>query len=99
MRLLADAGLPLPRCQVVMRPWGGAVMRVDLAWEGHRLVVELDGHATHATRHQRRADAERDARLALAGWRVLRFTYEDVTRRPAYVVTTVERHLADRRAA
>ena len=82
-----------------MRPGGGAVLRVDRAWEGPRLVVELDGHATHATRRQRRADAERDARLALAGWRVLRFTYEDVTRRPAYVVTTVERHLADWRAA
>lgn len=63
--------------------------RVDAVYDEARLVVELDGHATHTTRRQRQADAERDARLMAEGWRVVRFTYEDVTERPGYVADTI----------
>jgi very-short-patch-repair endonuclease len=31
-------------------------------------------------------DRERDVELTLAGYTVLRFTYEQVTRRPRYVI-------------
>lgn len=94
LRLIRDAGLPVPRCQVKMHKAGGGIARVDLAWDEARLVVELDGHGTHATRRQRQADAERSARLGLSGWRVVRFTYEDVTERPGYVVDVIRQHLA-----
>lgn len=92
--MIRNAGLPVPRCQVKVRKAGGGIARVDLAWDEARLVVELDGHGTHATRRQRQADAERAARLGLAGWRVVRFTYEDVTERPGYVVDVIRQHLA-----
>ena len=78
------AGLPLPRIQVsVVSGPGGKRYRLDGTYDEHDLVVEVDGHATHATRRQRQADAERDARLLAAGRRVVRFTYEDLVERPA----------------
>jgi very-short-patch-repair endonuclease len=57
------------------------------------LIIEVDGHATHSTRRQRQHDAEREAALLASGWRVIRFTYEDVTERPAYVTATIRQHL------
>jgi hypothetical protein len=93
LRLIQHAGLPVPRCQVHLRKARGGVTRVDLMWEEARLIVELDGHGTHATRRQRQADAERSARLMLAGWRVVRFTYEDVVERPDYVIQTLRKYL------
>lgn len=93
LRLVVGAGLPTPQCQVRLRPGGRRIARVDLAWPEHKLIVEIDGHGSHATRRQRQADAERDARLGLAGWTVVRFTYEDVTERPRYVIEMIRRHL------
>lgn len=90
LRLVRDAGLPPPRTQVTrMNGPGGGRIRLDATYDEHHLVVEIDGHATHATRRQRQADAERDARLLAAGMRVVRFTYEDVVERPDYVVATL----------
>lgn len=90
LRLVRDAGLPPPRIQVqrVARP-GRTRIRLDAKYDEPRLVVEIDGHATHATRRQRQADAERDARLLAAGVRVIRFTYEDIVERPGYVIATL----------
>ncbi len=91
-RLIAGAGLPPPRCQVPLRHSGGTA-RVDMCYEHARLVIETDGHGSHATRRERQADAERDARLGAAGYRVLRFTYEDVVRRPDYVVGMIRTYV------
>ena len=91
-KVIRDAGLPPPRCQARLRHSGGAA-RVDFVYEEARLVLETDGHATHATRRQRQADAERSSRLMAEGWRVVRSTYEDVVERPAYVVDTIRAFL------
>lgn len=41
--------------------------------------VELDGHAFHEkTREQAQHDKTRDRFLTLQGWKVLRYTYEDI---------------------
>jgi Protein of unknown function (DUF559) len=94
IRIVTRAGLPVPRCQVHLRRPDRGIARVDLLWDLQRLVAELSGHATHATRRRRQADAQRTAALTLAGWRVLDFTYEDVIERPGYVVATIAEHLA-----
>ena len=96
LRRITEAGLALPRCQVARVRADGRRARVDLLWDEARLVAELDGHETHATRRHRQADAERAAALELAGWRVISFTYEDVTERPSYVIATIAAHLAQR---
>jgi hypothetical protein len=94
IRIVTRAGLPVPRCQVHLRRPDRRIARVDLLWDAQRLIAELSGHATHATRRRRQADAQRTAALTLAGWRVLDFTYEDVIERPEYVVATIAEHLA-----
>jgi very-short-patch-repair endonuclease len=66
---------------------------VDFFWPKTRLVVEVDGRATHGTPRAFQEDRDRDGRLAVAGYRVLRFTWWDVTRRPAVVVDRVRRLL------
>jgi very-short-patch-repair endonuclease len=68
-QLALGAGLPAP---LVNHRIAGD--EHDFAWPNHRLVVEVDGHAYHAPRGARERDHERDVRLVLAGWRVLRFT-------------------------
>ena len=64
----------------------------DFVWRGARLVVEVDGHATHGTRFAFEDDRARDLALVRAGWRVVRFTYAQVTSDGADVAAAI-RHL------
>ena len=67
---------------------------------GDRLVIEIDGAEHHAGLEAFRADRERDALMTALGYRVVRFTYDQVVRRwdeVEYVVRTLIRsgeHLA-----
>ena len=82
---LCDAhGLPLPNVNCSIE---GSVR--DFYWAQCRLVVEADSYAWHRSPSALNADRERDVELTLAGYRVLRFTYEQVTERPAWVVASI----------
>ena len=59
---------------------------IDFCCPVRRLAVELDGEV-HATQHDR--DAEREAVLTAAGYRVLRFPNQAVCKRLAEVVTAI----------
>jgi hypothetical protein len=50
---------------------------VDAFWAQRRLAVQLDGFEFHRTRRDRERDAESDADLELAGFRVMRLTWDD----------------------
>ena len=93
--LLEDAGLRPFETQYVVRGGRGTIGRVDFAWPEQRLVVEVDGFAFHADRAAYRSDRRRGNALVLAGWRVLRFSYEDVVGAPTVVVAMVRAALAD----
>jgi very-short-patch-repair endonuclease len=84
LEFLADAFLPYPRVNFQLAV-PGATYEVDCAWPDRRLIVELDGHATHATRSGYEGDRERDRRLHAAGWRVVRITWRQLTRDPGSV--------------
>jgi very-short-patch-repair endonuclease len=43
------------------------------------LAIQLDGFEFHRTRRDREKDAASDADLELAGYRVIRLTWDDVT--------------------
>lgn len=93
--LLLNAGLGPPQTQLVVRDRTGKwIGRVDFAWADARLVVEADGFAFHADRKSYRADRRRGNALVLAGWRVLRFSWEDVMEHPDEVVAAVRQALA-----
>lgn len=56
--------------------------------------MEADGYAYHSDRAAYRRDRERLNQLERLGWRVLRFTWEDVRGRPDHVVALVRECLA-----
>lgn len=95
--LLVQAGLGPEQTQLVVRTAaGGWIGRVDFAWPTARLVVEVDGFAFHADRASYRSDRRRGNALVLAGWRLLRFSWEDVVAHPDEVVAAVREALAER---
>jgi very-short-patch-repair endonuclease len=62
---------------------------VDFLFAAQRLVVELDGYRYHRSRRAFERDRERDAILARAGHRVLRFSHRQLTSRPGEVGAAV----------
>ena len=52
---------------------------VDFLWREARVVAEVDGYAFHSSKESFAADRRRDAELAAGGYRILRFTWSDVT--------------------
>jgi hypothetical protein len=87
LRLVHDAGLPLPSTNVLVR----ASSWTPLGPRRQRMVVELDGWQHHHDRHAFEDDRERDATLTAAGWRVVRFTHRQVARGPDRVLGTLRR--------
>jgi hypothetical protein len=90
---LDRAGLPRPRLNVVLGV-GGRAFEVDCAWPARRLVVELDGHATHSTRAAYERDRARDRVLQAAGWRVVRVTWRQLHGDPDRVAADLAALLA-----
>jgi hypothetical protein len=80
--------IPPPELNVTVRG-----LMVDALWRDQRLIVELDGRAAHGTQAQLARDHERDLRLRAAGFRVLRYSWRQVTRAPALVLADLRREL------
>ena len=59
--------------------------RPDLVDRERRIVIECDSYEFHAGREGFRKDVRRYTLLVADGWVVLRFTWEDVMFRPAWV--------------
>lgn len=64
---------------------------LDLAFVRERVAVEVDGWAWHVDRGRFQADRVRQNALVHDGWRVLRYTWHDLTVRPDEVVDEVRR--------
>jgi len=92
---LDEAGLPRPRVNAKVdlpdRP-----REVDGLWADRRLVVELDGYATHGTRAAFEEDRARDRALQAAGYRVVRITWRQLHEDRATVVAQLRSLLAGR---
>jgi very-short-patch-repair endonuclease len=85
---LVRAGLPLPQTNVVIEGY-----EVDCVWPEQRLIVELDGHASHSPTHAFELDRARDRRLEAAGWRVIRITWRQLEQEPDLVEADLRRLL------
>jgi very-short-patch-repair endonuclease len=99
LRVLRGAALPLPICQERVDHHGSFVARVDFLYADRRIVIELSGYEHHSTRVQTAADAERRTDLVLAGYRVIELTYDDVVRRPEWVIARIREALRSVEAA
>ena len=95
--ILVEEGIAGFEPQVVIED-AGPRKRVDLADVRRRIVVEADSFAWHGGRGALRRDAARYDELVAGGWLVLRFAWEHVMGRPAWVARTVREACALRDA-
>jgi very-short-patch-repair endonuclease len=68
---------------------GNASVHIDVAFPSARIAIEVDGRAFHSSPQRFQHDRTRQNRLVAAGWRVLRFTWEDLTQRPDQVLRRI----------
>jgi len=92
--LLRQGGIVRPETQRVFKDGGRTLARVDFFFGDH-IVVEVAGHTTHSSRSHVQVDAERRTELTLRGLAVLTFTYDDVFKRPAWVLGRLRHALAN----
>jgi hypothetical protein len=91
--LVEAAALPMPEVNV-----GVGRFKVDALWRAEHVIVELDGHRTHAEPAAAERDRQRDLELRRAGFVILRYTWQQVTRQPELVTADLRAELARRRA-
>jgi predicted transcriptional regulator of viral defense system len=88
LELCECAGLPLPEVNAQV-----GRMRVDALWREQRLAVELDGGPAHGGAAAMKRDRERELALRARGFQVVRYTWDQVTRRPPDVISDLRRLL------
>jgi very-short-patch-repair endonuclease len=87
-RLLRRHGLPQPQSNATLLGY-----EPDFLWADARLIAETDGKDAHLTPTAFEDDRRRDAELLLAGYRVVRFTWAQVTEESERVAKTLQRLL------
>jgi very-short-patch-repair endonuclease len=88
LALVRQAGLPEP--EVNQRVAG---YEVDFLWRAEWRVIEADGHAYHSTRQATTRDRRKDDDLEAAGFRVTRFTADQILHDPTDTLLRVTRAL------
>ncbi|MGV3759428.1 MAG: endonuclease domain-containing protein, partial [Actinomycetota bacterium] len=88
--LTRRAGLPTPVLQHEVWEAGRFVARIDAAYPDLKIAIEVDGFGPHSSPEAFQRDRTRQNRLVALGWTVLRFTWDDVVRRPAEVARIIE---------
>lgn len=91
-RLFRRYDLPSPKPEHVAGSEGE--YRIDYAYPGPRVALELYGYIDHRSPRHMQRDLARQRRLTLEGWTVLVFTWHDVTHRPDEVAATIRSALA-----
>lgn len=84
LRLIRDAGLPMPETNV---PFGR--FELDFFWRSEGLVVEVDGETFHRGPGVFRRDREKALAVRAAGLEMLRFTGDHVLKRQPMVLATI----------
>jgi very-short-patch-repair endonuclease len=70
--------------------------KVDFAFVGPKVAIEVDGLAFHSDADDFHKDRIRQNAIALAGWQVLRFTWIDLTEYPDRVIATIRQAISAR---
>jgi len=69
---------------------------VDFELRSAKLVIEIDGDSHYLEEASRAKDAQRDAALAQYGYKVVRFTNEQVMKEAEQVCEVIHRLIAER---
>lgn len=92
---LYEAGLEMPSQQYELITPSGRLYRADAAWPDLGVLLEVDGlhkyfGAYRPVEAQLRNDMLRQRELELAGWTVVRATWEDVAQRPEVLISRLK---------
>ena len=98
-RMVALAGIELEAGIELSDEEGQRVAVLDFGDRRRRLAFEVDGWWYHGSKEQQQRDKERDRRLLRRGWVTVRFTTDDILRRPEQVIAEIRALLAARPAA
>ncbi|MGI8511157.1 MAG: DUF559 domain-containing protein, partial [Solirubrobacteraceae bacterium] len=94
---LDATGLPRPRLNRHIEA-AGRLVECDCVWRDERLIVELDGHATHGRRSAFEDDRARDRALSVDAWRVVRVTWRQLEWEAGLLESDLRRLLVEGRA-
>jgi len=88
-----EAGLPPPDLQawVGHAEEGVVIGRADFFWAEHRTIGEADGAVKYSSPGRAVRQLRRDALLREAGFEVVHFTWDEITRVPGQVVAALRR--------
>lgn len=88
-----EAGLPPPDLQawVGHAEEGAVIGRADFFWPQHRTIGEADGAVKYSSPGRAVSQLRRDALLREAGFEVVHFTWDEITRVPGQVVAALRR--------
>lgn len=89
---MADANLPEPDLQIILRPGDAASPTADLGYRHRRLAIQYDGEH-HLTDAQRLIDRRRDKAFESAGWTVLVLDKDDAADGFERAIKSIKRHL------
>ncbi|MCL1600540.1 MAG: DUF559 domain-containing protein [Actinomycetia bacterium] len=92
LQILKSGGLPSFEVEHPI-PWRPD-RRYDVAFVPAQVAIEWDSFRWHSQERVFQSDRERDREAIEHGWRVLRFTWKDVTESPDSVLHSVRRLLA-----
>jgi hypothetical protein len=87
-----SGGLPRPVWQFPA-PWDRA-KRIDFAWPHARVGCECDSRRWHTRVNDFQYDRDRDNLALLHNWKIFRFTWQDFTQRPGFVIEQLRTALA-----
>jgi very-short-patch-repair endonuclease len=93
LALIGAARLPMPLCNQAIAA-NGKRFEVDFLWPEDRLVIETDGRGYHDNPVAFERDRFRDRALHVAGYRVVRFTRNQIRDEADAVVAAIRRLLA-----
>ena len=92
LTLVRSAGFPEPTLQHRVSD-GDFVAYIDLAWPEFLVAMECDSIEHHLSVSAFEHDRHRRRRLVALGWKVIEFSYNDVTKRRPMVIRELSCHL------
>jgi hypothetical protein len=86
--LLDAAGIERPEINAPLR-FGTQTITPDCLWREQQVAIEADSVAWHDHKLTREHDADKQAQLEAAGLRVLRITWQQITRQPQQTLARI----------
>lgn len=86
--------IPAPAINVEVRGADGRTYRADFSWEAHGVLGEADGLGKYADVQDLRAEKRRQIALEQAGWRVVRWGWDEAVWQPRLLIALLRQALA-----